>query len=629
MLPISILYTYIIEVFFISSVKRSKFEYIKQLFSKKPDKPRKFSTASLPSSPPHTRTSFMFQRASDVTSNYSTSDYASDQELEDPTPLSRHSVRPAPYANRNSKIANIVKRFEPKSANENNNPDTSTATPPSEPAGRTHSQALLEIQAISSNLSSLMTNLSIFSQVEDTVGSVVNSPKKLIVNTLMESQLNKDKQRTPKVTTSYSPDDKSRDVTADSCHSSEHGEDVISLDDFLTNLAPNRPSPPSRYPRVPREEERDSDSTEMGSGSLHNSIDTLLEEVNKVVADVTSPNTESSISDTNFTSKAPFIDSSRVEDIIPRHSTEVKYTDILPPSLLPIHTHDDITSQASDVTLSESILQIENTPVKNSSAENALPSDESYISDANLFKIQFPYENADNLNSDLRSPPFSSHRHTLSTDDAVSTGAQPTMVRSTTLDTFTTSPLLSTRIKLLDDTPTDVESSDVTSTHSMPLSPVIKHKYAGYSLPYGQSRSVSERIRSLLSRDQVDHHPKVDKLSVARAAIERKRSEVKPIIDRSVLIEVREPEEFSVKSLRERFEAKMKQMEPSGVMLTPSQLPPPARKKSEDLGIKPTFAGQYNLYNHCLAFHIISIYLTLSFRYYKEMFLCRFDSNAE
>ena len=571
------------------SVKRSKFEYIKQLFSKKPDKPKKFSTPSLPSPPPPPRTSYMFQRASDVTSNYSTSDYASDQELEDTTPLSKYSVRSLPYANRNSKIANIVKRFEPKSINEIDSSDTSTATPPSELVERTDSQALLEIQAISSNLSSLMTNISTLSPVEDTVIFVRDSPKKkLIVNTLMESKINEDKQQTPKVTTSYTLDEKTRDVTIDSCHSSEHGGDVISLDDFLTNLAPPKP-PPSLYAQIPREEERDSDSTEMGSGSLHNSIDVLLEEVNKAVAEVTSHNTEPDITDTgtadiDFITKVPFMDSSCVEDI-------------LPPSLLPIHTHDYITSQTSDVTLSDSIFQTENAYVKDSNAENALPSDESCTVDANLFNIHSPFENADSLNLDFRSPLDSCHRHTLSSDDTVSTGSQPTMIRSATLDTLPTSPLLSTRIKLLDNSPTDVDSSDVTSTRSMPLSPVIKHNYVGYALPYEQSRSVSERIRSLLSQDPVDHHPRVDKLSIARAAIERKRSEVKPIIDRPVLIEVAEPEEFSVKSLRDRFEVKMKQIEPSGVMLTPSQLPPPARKKSEDLGIKPTFAGQHSFYN--------------------------------
>lgn len=579
------------------SVKRSKFEYIKQLFSKKPDKPRKFSAPSFPSPPPPPRTSYMFQKASDATSNYSTSDYASDQELEDATPLSKYSVRSPSHANRNSKIANIVKRFELKSANENDSPDTSTATPPSELVERTHSQALLDIQAISSNLSSLMTNISTFSPVEDTVKSVGNSPKKLIVDTLMESRVNEDKQQTPKIKTSCL-DDKHYDVTIDSCHSSEHGEDIISLDDFLTNLSlPKRPPPPSRYAQIPREEERDSDSTEMGSGSLHNSIDVLLEEVNKVVADVTSQNTEPNTIDTNLSTNVPFIDSSCVEDIIPKLNTDVKCKDILPPSLLPIHTHDDMTSQTSDVTQSDSIFQTENTLVKNSNSENPLPPDESCTLDDSLLKIHFPLEDSDNLNLDLSSPPPSSHRHTLSSDDTIPTRSQPTMIRSVTLETLSTSPLISTRIKLLDNSPTEVDFSDVTSTRSMPLYPVIKHKYAGYALPYGQSRSVSERIHSLLSKDPIDHHPKVDKLSIARAAIERKRSETKPIIDRAMLIEVTEPEEFNVKSLRDRFEVKMKQMEPSGVMLTPSQLPPPARKKSEDLGIKPTFAGQHNLYS--------------------------------
>ncbi|KAI6654351.1 hypothetical protein LOD99_748 [Oopsacas minuta] len=588
-----------------TNVKRSKFEYIKQLFSKKPDKPRKCTIPTLfsPSQAPR-----IFHRPSDATSNYSTSDYASDQELDDTTVYSKQLTRSPIYANRNSKIASIVKRFEPQA--QTDNPITSTGTPPSELVERTHSQSLLEIRTISSNLSSLMTNLSSFSAIDDSNQFDSKPTKKLVVETLMEPKINEDKQQTPKITTSYSLDVKQHDFTVDNCRPSEHGDDVISLDELLTNLAPpKRPVLPSHYTLVPREEESDSDSTVRGPGSLNNSTDILLEEVNKTVAEMTSSIQCNETADPiPKLERPPYIDinskqlssiDGKITRVMGNLSPDVKHRNICPPSLLPVHTHTNMTSEStvtpqnteisqdSEFNVTSSLETTEDILIPNFNEENALsPFLTSKESDLAVEMKSVKSSLQIVLNFD--SKPNPNHRHVQSCDDGDVAVSHHPLSHSTTLDDLTTSPLLPTRSNILDTQPTDY--SDVTSTHSMSLSPINKHKYTGYSLPSGQTASVSDRIRFLMSKSPIDDH-KVDKLTIARAAIERKKSEAKPAYARPVLIELSQPEEFSFKSLRERFEVKMKQMEPSGVMLSPSQLPPPARKKSEDLGIKPIFAG--------------------------------------
>ena len=136
------------------------------------------------------------------------------------------------------------------------------------------------------------------------------------------------------------------------------------------------------------------------------------------------------------------------------------------------------------------------------------------------------------------------------------------------------------------------ESDDSASVQSMPVQIPRKHRYAGYSLPPDQSRSVSDRIRSLISGKPIDF-PKVDKLSVMRAAIERQKLESKSasVCNRSVLVEVKQPEDLSVRSLRDRFEQKMQHVAPEGILLSPAQLATTSRRMSEDLIVKPTFAG--------------------------------------
>ena len=593
------------------SVKRSKFEYIKQLFSKKPDKPKKYSAPSSPAP----RTAYTFHRPSDVTSNYSTSDYASDNELDETTAVFP-KIRSPVELNRNSKIASIVKRFEPNSSpmqtdNSNqliDNPSTSQVI------DKTHSQTLMDIQAISSDLSSLMTNISHFSTDNSAVNNTSCPQKQIVVETLIEPQINPDDTHTPKVITSYSIENKTEknrksfDLTLDSSLSSEQGDDMLSLDDFLNNLSPPKLLH-TRYPRYPLEDDLDSDTnTEKGS----------TDEVNRAVIDMTSStDMEMTMESTLIEAEITMDASINPEDSLPHqtHSDRPVYIDInsklsslddkmtrvmqdfstrvsniLPTENSPEDSPKDGSNQETPMT-SREIPQTHNlyhpitSSIDNPEPNTVMTSPETV--DSPVTSCNDDIENFSVLYSDIQSPfklvqepvpvesPALPHRHafSLSSDDV--TNLVP-MSRSPTLP---------------DPLDSQATYSDACSVHSVP-GYASRHKYTGYSLPPGETRTVSERIRSLLCKEPIDC-AKVDKLSLARAAIERRKSETKPayLPDRPVLIEIKEPEEFSVRSLRDRFEFKMRQIEPSGVMLTPSQIAKPARKKSDDLGIKPTFAG--------------------------------------
>ena len=662
------------------SVKRSKFEYIKQLFSKKPDKPKKYSAPS--SLAP--RSTYTFQRPSDVTSNYSTSDYASDQELDDTAP-SFAKIRPQVQLNRNSKIASIVKRFEPNSPIHTENSRKLIDNPTtSEVIERTHSQALMDIQAISSDLSSLMTNISYLSSNKLAVNNTSYPHKQLVVETLLEPQINEDDNYTPKVTTSYSVEDKKQfDLTLDSCHSSEHGDDVLSLDDFLSNLTPPKLSH-TRYPRYSQEDELDSDTnTEKGS----------TDEVNRAVADMTSSTDmemtmESTLNETEIQHEIIIDASINPETILHKiqlntpayinvnravvdmtsstdmemtmestlNKTEIQHEIIIDASINPetiLHkiqlntpAYINVNRAVVDMTSSTDMeMTMESTLNETEITMDASINPEANSGDSIFNQMQLNRPAYIDLNSKLTSLDDRLTRimQNLSTDfmdtsvhlpnllpihnstitavnvnnenktDIIPSDNVNIEVTSPTEIPTTDNPLMSP-VKLPQSTiPVESPSlqhrhafshsyDDVTNTHYTTDSdacsvhstgyPSRPHKYTGYSLPPGETRSVSERIQSLFCREPIDC-PKVDKLSLARAAIERRKSEAKPayLPDRPVLLEIKEPEDFSVRSLRDRFEVKMRLIEPSGVMLSPSQIPKPARKKSEDLGIKPTFAG--------------------------------------
>ena len=646
------------------------------MFSKKPDKPKKYSAPSSPAA----RSAYTFHRPSDVTSNYSTSDYASDQELED-TAAPYAKIRSPVHLNRNSKIASIVKRFEPNSPTHSDSSRQQIVNPStSEVIDRTYSQTIMDIQAISSDLSSLMTNINYFSSDIPAVNDTSNPHKNLIVETLIEPQINEDYKYTPKVTTSISMEDKKQfDLTLDSSHSSEHGDDMLSLDDFLSNPSPPK-LPHSRYPRYSQEDELDSDTnTEKGSTEV------LMDEVNRAVTDLTSStdmemtmestlnesdlqtevtmdtsinpeiqaHKEDSINNQIQLDRPAYIDinyklasmDNRMTHIKQNISTDSKDRSLHLPNLLPTQNSliipsvapEKVNTESTDNIMTSTTEEIE-IPVTNnamrsltenvpsneeSNTEKALlslveqneipviqdfnadcgytseviPTNAGITMSSSAEQIEIPITQDSNRHSAITSvkliqntepieSPSLKHRHafSLSSDDVTNASTHtehPPLYRSVTLSDMPNS-----------NTPQHNTDSDACSVHSTPAYVSRPHKYTGYSLPPGETRSVSERIRSLLCKEPIEC-PKVDKLSLARAAIERNRSEGKPanLSGRPVLLEIKEPEEFNVRSLRDRFELKLRQIEPSGVMLAPSQLPRPARKKSEDLGIKPTFAG--------------------------------------